>query len=118
MWLPTLARLEDRSRYSRASGYFMTLMTDLQECGGCPESGGAHIQITNTLAVNPSSSSMPKITKSSTDLFRKLVETASPHGSHTASLHLLIVAAGGEMRLSFSVLGLEEKFGTLLSLFQ
>lgn len=31
----------------------MTLMTDLQECGGCPESGGAHIQITNTLRREP-----------------------------------------------------------------
>jgi hypothetical protein len=50
VWLSALARLEDRqSRYSRASGYFMTFMVDLQECGGCPESGGTHIQITDTL---------------------------------------------------------------------
>ena len=53
MWLPSLARLEDRSKYSRASGYFMTLMTDFQQCGGCPESGGTHIQITSTLRCEP-----------------------------------------------------------------
>ena len=53
MWLPTLARLEDRSSYSRASGYFLTLVTDLQQCGGCQESGGAHIQITDTLRREP-----------------------------------------------------------------
>jgi len=44
-----LARLEYQSKYSRASGYFMTLMADFQQCMGCPESGGTHIQITNTL---------------------------------------------------------------------
>jgi hypothetical protein len=48
-----LARLEDRSRYSRASGYFLTLMADLQQCSGCTESGGAHIQITDTLRREP-----------------------------------------------------------------
>ena len=53
MWLPTLARLEDQSRYSRASVYFMTLMVDLQQCEGCPESGGTHIKITNTLRREP-----------------------------------------------------------------
>lgn len=53
MWLPILARTEDQSRYSRASGYFMTLMADLQQCEGCPESGGTHIQITDTLRREP-----------------------------------------------------------------
>jgi PHD-finger len=53
VWLPTLARIEDRSKYSRASGYFMTFMTDLQQCRGSPESGGTHIQITNTLRREP-----------------------------------------------------------------
>ena len=53
MWLPSLARLEDRTRYSRASGYFMTLMTDFQQCEGCPESGGTHVRITNTLRREP-----------------------------------------------------------------
>ena len=42
-----LVHLEYQSKYSHASGYFTTLMADLQQYTGCPESGGTHIQMTD-----------------------------------------------------------------------
>jgi hypothetical protein len=52
------------------------------------------------------------------DSFPRRAENTSPHKSLTEFLHPLIINAGDEARLNFSVLELEEKFGTLSFLFQ